>query len=115
MRKQYIVRLTDVEREMWHSLVKTQRVAAQKVRRARVLRKTDVEGPRWTDAESAHACDCRTQTMENMRERFVTDGFETTRHGHPQQRVRGTMRDGAQEAKSIALRLGPPPPGCANL
>lgn len=114
MRKKYVVRLTDAERELLNSLVKKQRVSAQKVLRARVLLKTDVDGPRWTDAEIAHAFDCRTQTIENMRERFVTDGFEITLHGQPKRRVRGKILDGDQEAQIIALRLGPPPPGFAN-
>jgi hypothetical protein len=114
MRKKYVVRLTEAEREMLNRLVKKPRVSAQKVLRARVLLKTDVDGPRWTDAEIAHAFDCRTQTVENMRERFVTDGFEITLHGQPKRRVRGKILDGEQEAQIIALRLGPPPPGFAN-
>lgn len=44
--KKYVVRLTDAEREILNSLVKKQRVSAQKVLRARVLLKTDVDGPR---------------------------------------------------------------------
>jgi hypothetical protein len=114
MRKKYIVRLTDAEREMLNSLVKQQRVSAQKVLRARVLLKTDADGPRWTDAEIAHAFDCRTQTIENIRERCVIEGFEITLNGQPKRRVRGKVLDGEQEAKIIALRLGPPPPGFAN-
>ena len=35
MRKKYVVRLTDAEREILNSLVKKQRVSAQKVLRAR--------------------------------------------------------------------------------
>jgi len=114
MRKKYVVRLTDAEREILNSLGKKQRVSAQKVLRARVLLKTDVDGPCWTDAEIARAFDCRTQTIENIRERFVTDGFAITLHGHPKRRVRGKILDGEQEAQIIALRLGPPPPGFAN-
>ena len=55
MRKKYVVRLTDAERELLNGLVKKQRVSAQKVLRARVLLKTDADGPHWTDAEIAHA------------------------------------------------------------
>jgi hypothetical protein len=39
MHKKYIVRLADAEREMLTGLLKRQRVAAQKVRRARILLK----------------------------------------------------------------------------
>ena len=114
MPKKYIVRLTDAEREMLNGLIKQRRAAAQKVLRARVLLKADADGPHWTDAEIANAFDCRTQTIENIRERFVTEGFEITLHGKPKRRVRGQVLDGIQEAKIIALRLGPPPSGFAN-
>jgi hypothetical protein len=114
MRKQYGVRLTDAEREILNSLVKKPRVSTQKVLRARVRLQTDVDGPCWTDAEMAHAFACRTQTIENMRERFVTDGFAITLHGPPKRRVRGKILAGEQAAQILALRLGPPPPGCAN-
>ena len=114
MPKKYIVRLTDAERAMLHSLIKQRRAAAQKVLRAHVLRKAEAAGPHWTEAEIAHAFDCRTQTLENLRARFVTEGCEITLHGKPQRRVRGKVLDGIQEAKSMAVRLGPPPSGVAN-
>lgn len=114
MPKKYIVRLMDAEREMLNGLIKQRRVAAQKVLRAHVLLKADADGPHWTDAAIANAFDCRTQTIENIRERFVTEGFEIALHGKPKRRWRGKVLDGMQEAKIIALRLGPPPPGFAN-
>jgi hypothetical protein len=114
MPKKYVVRLTEAEREMLNDLIKQRRVAAQKVLRAHVLLKADADGPHWTDTEITSAFDCCTQTIENIRERFVTEGFETTLHGQPKRRVRGKVLDGLQEAKIIALRLGPPPPGFAN-
>ena len=114
MPKKYIVRLMDAEREMLNGLIKQRRVAVQKVLRAHVLLKADADGPHWTDAAIANAFDCRTQTIENIRERFVTEGFEIALHGTPKRRWRGKVLDGMQEAKIIALRLGPPPPGFAN-
>jgi Homeodomain-like domain len=114
MPKKYIVRLTDAEREMLHGLIKQRRVAAQKVLRAHVRLKADAEGPHWTDAAIANACDCRTQTIENIRAHFVTEGVEIALHGQPKRRRRGKVLDGMQEAKIIAVRLGPPPPGFAN-
>ena len=114
MQKKYVVRLTDAEREALNSLVKKQRVSSQKVQRARVLLKADADGPGWTDLEIANAFDCRTKTVENIRERFVTEGFEITLNGKPKSRVRGKILDGDQEAKIIAMRLGQPPKGYAN-
>lgn len=114
MRKKYVVRLTDGEREILTGLLKRQRVAAQKVRRARILLKADADGPNWTDARIADAFDCRTRSVESLRERLVTEGFEIALHGRPKSRVRSKILDGEQEAKIIALRLGPPPRGFAN-
>lgn len=114
MQKKYVVRLTDAERVTLNLLLKKRRVASQKVRRAQVLLRTDADGPNWNDAEVAEAFDCRTKTVENIRERFVTEGFEITLNGKPKSRVRGKVLDGEQEAKIIAMRLGQPPKGFAN-
>jgi hypothetical protein len=114
MRKKYVVRLTDAEREILTGLLKRPRVAAQKVRRARILLKADADGPQWTDARIADAFDCRTRSVESLRERLVTEGFEVALHGRPKSRVRSKVLDGEQEAKLIALRLGPPPKGFAT-
>lgn len=114
MRKKYVVRLTDAERGLLTGLLKKQRISAQKVRRARMLLKADADGPNWTDAQIAEAFDGRTRSVENLRERLVTEGFEVALHGKPKSRVRGKVLDGEQEAKIIALRLGQPPKGFAN-
>jgi hypothetical protein len=68
----------------------------------------------WTDARIADAFDCRTHSVECLRERLVTEGFEVALHGKPKSRVRSKVLDGEQEAKIIALRLGSPPKGFAN-
>lgn len=113
--KKYIVRLTDTERQSLQEIVGKFKGSSQKVRRAQVLLKADAEGPSWTDAKIADAFGCRTQTVENIRERFVTDGFEVTLNGKPRPKPPSRkVLDGEQEAKVIALRLGSPPAGFAN-
>ena len=114
MRKMYVVRLTNAERETLQAVLKQKRVSAQRSRRAHVLLKADADGPSWTDARIAEAFECSTQTVENIRERLVTDGFETTLNGKPKRRVRSKALDGSQEAKIIAMRLGQPPKGFSN-
>src|SRR5262245_3280667 len=81
MQKKYIVRLTDVERATLTEVVKKLNGSSQKVRRAQILLKADAEGPAWTDAKIAEAVGCRTKTVENIRERLVTLGFEITLNG----------------------------------
>ena len=116
MPKKYLVRLTDAERETLNRLVQNpkRRASSQKVRRADILMKADADGPNWTDLEIAEAFDCRTRTVEYLREQFVTEGFDIALHGKPKHRVRGEVLDGEQEAKIIALRLAAPPKGFAN-
>jgi transposase len=80
-----------------------------------MLLKTDADGPDWTDAKVAQAFGCRTQTVENIRERFVTQGLELTLNGRPHLKPPREKRlDGEQEAKLIAMRRGSPPPGFSN-
>lgn len=115
MEKKYIVRLTDEERKTLRDVIKKLKGSSQKVRRAQILLKADVEGPAWTDKQIAEAFDCRTQTVENIRQRLVLEGFEVALEGkRPAAPPRQPVFDGEQEAKVIALRLGPPPKGFAN-
>jgi hypothetical protein len=113
--KKYVVRLTDAERGTLQQIVGKFNGASQKVRRAQVLLKSDADGPDWTDSRIAEAFGCRTQTVENIRERLVTQGFELTLDGQPhRQPPREKLLDGKQEAQVIAMRLGSPPPGFSN-
>ena len=115
MQKKYIVRLTAAEREVLQEVVKKLKGSSQKVRRARILLKADADGPGWTDQQIADAMDCRRQTVENVRQRLVTEGFEVALEGkRPDSSPRQPVFDGEQQAKVIALRLGPPPKGFAN-
>jgi homeodomain-containing protein len=113
MRKKYIVRLSDAERETLHEVIRRQTGSAMKVRRAQILLKADADGPNWTDAKIVEAFGCRRQTVEMLRERLVTAGFEEALHGKKKP-PRPNLLDGEQEAKVIAMRLGPPPAGYAN-
>ena len=115
MQKKYIVRLTDAERATLSEVIKKLKGSSQKVRRAQILLKADADGPTWTDAQIAEAFGCRTKTVENIRERFVTLGFGVTLDGKSRERgPRPKVLDGEQEAQVIAMRLGPPPKGFAN-
>jgi hypothetical protein len=79
------------------------------------LLKADADGPNWTDERIAEAVSCRTKTVENIRQRLVTEGFEIALDGKKRETPpRQKVLDGEQEAKVIALRLGEPPKGFAN-
>lgn len=112
MYKKYVVRLSERERQTCLDVVKKLKGTSQKVRRAQILLKTDADGPAWTDAQIAEAFHCRVQTVENLRKRLVTEGFEAALE-RKQRETPPTppLLDGEKEAKLIALRLGKPPAG----
>lgn len=115
MQKKYIVRLTDEERETCRLTVKNLKGTSEKVRRAQILLKADADGPAWTDQQIAEAFSCRTKTVEDIRQRVVREGFEQAlERKNRQTPPTAKLLDGAQEAKIIATRLGPPPKGYAN-
>lgn len=112
MNKKYIVRLSDQERGTCQQVVKKLKGSSQKVRRAQILLKADADGPAWTDARIAEAFHCRVQTIENLRKRLVTEGFDTALNGKKRKTPPIPPKlDGEGEAKLIAMRLGKPPAG----
>jgi transposase len=112
MNKKFIVRLSDEERAVCQEVVKKLKGSSQKVRRAQILLKADADGPGWTDSKIAEAFNCRVQTIENLRKRLVTEGFEAALERHKRQEPPTPPKlDGEGEAKLIAMRLGKPPAG----
>ncbi len=115
MKKKYIVRLSDQERQELGSVIKKLSGTGQKVRRAQILLKSDADGPGWTDAKISDAFGCRIKTVENIRQRLVESGFRQALEGKKRnQPPTEKLLDGKQEAQVIAMRLGSPPKGYAN-
>jgi len=112
MNKKYIVRLTDEERAVCEATIKKETGKSEKLRRATILLKADADGPGWNDETIRTAVGCSTRTVENVRQAFVSEGFEAalvrkTRATPPTPK----LLDGAAEAQLIAMRLGKPPSG----
>ena len=115
MVKKYIVRLSKEERSLLGGIVKKLKGTSQKVQRANILLKADVDGLNWSDAKIAEALSCRTQTVENVRRRLVTEGLDAVLDRKKRKTPpRAKILDGKQEAEIVALRLGDPPSGFAN-
>ena len=112
MNKPYIVRLTDDERQVLVQLTKSGKAAAYKIKHAHILLQVDANGPNWSDVHVATALHCHGNTVRNVRQRFVEPGLAASL-GRKQQAKPSRQRllDGAKEARLIALRCGPPPPG----
>lgn len=112
MNKKFVVRLSDEERGVCQEVIKKLKGSSQKVRRAQMLLKADADGPAWIDSRIAEAYNCRVQTVENLRKRLVTEGFEAALERQKRQEPPTPPKlDGKGEAKLIAMRLGKPPTG----
>lgn len=112
MIKKYIVRLLVEERKILEDVIKKLNGSSEKVRRAHILLKADADGPNWADAKIAEAFSYSRRAIEMIRERFVTEGFESVLNGKKRKTPpRQKLLDGEQEAKIIAMRLGTPPKG----
>ena len=76
MNKKYLVRLRDEERAICEATINQETGKSEKLRRATILLKADVEGPAWDDAKISEAVGCRTRTVENVRQTLVLEGFD---------------------------------------
>src|SRR5260370_13830419 len=83
MNKKYFVRLTAAERATVDQIVRKLKGSSQKVRRANTLLKADSDGPAWSGCRIAEAYGCRGQTVEQLRERLVTERYQTRVHCQP--------------------------------
>jgi len=112
MNKKYTVRLSDEERGVCQEIVKRLKGTSEKVKRAQILLKANADGPEWSDVKSAEAYDCRVQTVETVRKRLVTEGFEVALERKKRSTAPTPHKlDGVAEAKLLAMRLGKPPAG----
>jgi len=112
MNKKYIVRLTDEERAVCETTIQKEKGKSEKLRRATILLKADADGPNWMDQKISDAVGCSTRTVENVRQAFVLEGFESALVRKKRATSPTPKRlDGTGEAKLIAMRLGKPPAG----
>lgn len=113
--KKYIVELLAEEKLILESIIKKLSGGSPKVMRAHILLKADIKGLNWKDHQISEAYGCQIRTIENVRKRFVLEGFETALNGkRSKKNPRDKLLTGEQEAELIAMRLGSPPPGYGN-
>lgn len=112
MYKKYVVRLTQEQRTHLETLVRRGRAHARKLLYARILLKTDANGPdQWTDEQIADAFEVSTATVARERRRFCEDGLEVALMPKKPGRPRRRVLDGRAEAHLIALSCSDPPEG----
>lgn len=112
MVKKYIVTLTQEEREELTDIIKKGKNAA-KIRRAHILLGADAsdEGKQMTDEAISKAYSVGLRTVERLRERFVSEGFEIAVKGKPATDPKPRKIDGDVEAHLIALTRSQAPDG----
>jgi len=113
--EKYIVRLSDAERQTLEIIVKKFKGTSQKVKRAIVLLKADVDGPNWTNEKIRDLTSLSIQAIVNVRKRLVLEGFDVAIERQKRRLPPVPQKlDGLQEAKIIATRCGSPPEGFAQ-
>jgi hypothetical protein len=116
MGKRYKVTLTVEERAVLTRIVSTGKNNAQKIKHANILLAVDEsQNNPLTDQEAAKQFHCHTNTVANIRERFVEESFEAA-FERKKRLTPPTLPifDGRAEAHLIALACSTPPEGrCA--
>jgi hypothetical protein len=89
--------------------------SSHKVRRAQVLLTADANNSNWSDERIAETFPYRIQAVEQIHQHLVERGFrETPDSAKRKDPPTPKLLTGEQEAKIIAMRLGPAPQGYAN-
>src|SRR5215469_17413297 len=105
--KKYIVTLEKNERSVLREIVNKGKHSAEKRKRAQALLLADEN---YTDDMIADRTGLSRRGLEQMRQRFVEDGFEITLNGKPRGH-RPKALGGKDEARLIALVCSPKPEG----
>jgi len=105
--KKYIVTLTKEERVVLNEIINKGKHSAEKRKRAQALLFADKN---YTDDMIAERTGLSRRGLEQLRQRFVEEGFETTLAGKPRGH-RPKAIGGADEARLIALVCSPKPDG----
>ena len=111
--KKYHITLTDEERQELEEMTRKGTRNAQVIRNALVLLNCDENNPSRLkkDSEIASILGITERTIENIRKKFVVDGYEIALTGKPSERVYLSKVDGDFEAHIIALSCSEPPEG----
>jgi hypothetical protein len=113
MYKKYFVTLTSEERSYLEKLVSSGSAPARKLRRARILLKSDCseEGPNWTYQAICNAFDVNSLTVTNIRKAFAEGGLDKALNRKKPDREYEHRLDGNAEAHLIALACSDAPEG----
>ena len=108
--KRYIVTLTKEEKTTLSDIVNKGKHSAEKRKRAQALLLAEEN---YTDDMIADRTGLSRRGLEQLRQRFVEEGFEVTLAGKPRGHKPKAL-NGADEARLIALVCSPKPYGSAR-
>jgi len=114
--KKYKVTLTQKEVDELKEITQKGKRNARVIKNALVLINADEGkyGKGKKDEEIADFLDVTVRTIENIRKRFIEDGFEAALSGKPIEREYKNKIDGDAEAHLIAMSCSEPPKGFAR-
>ena len=106
----YAIDLTDTERAALREIVAKNRVKRSTLINAYILLKAD-RSCGWTNADIASAYDVSTKKVEQLKKRFVEEGFEAALYRKPVTNAHRRKITGDEEAHLIALCCSQAPEG----
>lgn len=114
--KKYHVTLSDEERKELETITTKGKRSARIIQSAYILLNCDAGNQKkpMKDADIAKFLGITERTVENIRRKFVMDGYEIALYGKPSERVYKRNIDGETEARIIALSCSQPPEGYAR-
>jgi hypothetical protein len=113
MYQKYFIKLTSEERSHLEKLVSSGNASARKIRRARILLKSDCSegGPNWTYEAICNAFDVNSITVTNVRKAYTEEGLENALSRKKPEREYEHRLDGNAEAHLMALACSDAPEG----
>lgn len=116
MKKRYVVKLASDERNQLQGMINRGREAAYRRRHAQVLLLVDEgeHGPGLFDRDAAERAGYSRRTVEQIRERCVTEGLAAALERKKRSRSRTRKLDGEGEARLISLACSDAPEGYAR-
>jgi transposase len=95
--------------------VKKGKTQAYRIKHANILLAVDADGSNWPDHQVAKAYKCHQNTVVNVRQRFVEQGFQAALERKRQQTPsRQRILDGESEARLLTIACSSPPKGRAK-
>lgn len=110
MAVRYAIDLTDAERAALQEILSKNKVKRSTIINAHILRKAD-RSCGWTNADIASAYDVSTKKVEQLKKRFVEEGFEAALYRKPVTNAHRRKITGDEEAHLIALCCSQAPEG----